>query len=116
MFIIIYRIQISNKMKPETKENIQYGTALTGLATGIIMCFLSFFLNNYDISGSVLGYLGEWIIFAAGIFGVSIYINSMFLKAESRMNKKIDDEFKEIEKKYHKQKQDSIFNIKLYIY
>lgn len=83
-------------MKPTTKENIQYGTAIFGLATGIILCFLSFFLNNYNINGSVLGYLGEWIIFTSGVFGFSLYVKTKFLEAESRMDKKIEDEFDKI--------------------
>lgn len=86
-------------MKPNTKENIQYGTALIGLLTGIILCFLSFFLNNYNINGSVLGYLGEWIIFTSGVFGFSLYIKTKFLEAESKLDKKLKDEIDEIEKK-----------------
>ena len=89
-------------MKPDTKENIQYGTALIGLLTGVILCFLSFFLNNYNINGSVLGYLGEWIIFTSGVFGFSLYIKTKFLEAESKMDKKIEDEFDKIKEKEYK--------------
>lgn len=82
-------------MTSNTKENIQYGTAIVGLASGMIMCFLSFFLNEYNISGSVLGYLGEWIIFASGVFGFSLYVKTKFLEAESRMDKKIEEDINE---------------------
>lgn len=84
-------------MKADTKENIQYLTAICGLTSGVIMCFLSFFLNHYDISGSVLGYLGEWIIFASGVFGFSLYVKTKFLEAESRMDKKMTDRLNHIE-------------------
>lgn len=84
-------------MKPDTKETLQYSTAIIGVLSGIIMCFLSFFLNNYDISGSVLGYLGEWLIFASGVFGFSLYLKTKFIEAETRMDKRIDDRFKELE-------------------
>jgi len=84
-------------MSADTKENIQYLTAICGLISGVIMCFLSFFLNHYDISGSVLGYLGEWIIFASSVFGFSLYIKTKFLEAESRMDKKMTDRLNHIE-------------------
>jgi len=84
-------------MSADTKENIQYTTAITGLVSGIVMCFLSFFLNHYDISGSVLGYLGEWIIFASSVFGFSLYVKTKFLEAESRMDKKMTDRLNLIE-------------------
>ena len=91
-------------MKADTKENIQYTTAITGLVSGIVMCFLSFFLNHYDISGSVLGYLGEWIIFASGVFGFSLYVKTKFLEAESRMDKKMVDRLNLIEEEIKDEK------------
>ena len=74
-----------------TKENLQYGTAIIGLISGIILCFLSFFLNEYTIDGSVLGYLGEWLIFASGVFGFSIYLKTQLLEAESKITKEVEE-------------------------
>lgn len=86
-------------MNNVTKENIQYGTALVGLLSGVVMCYLSFFLNDYDISGSVLGYLGEWIIFASGVFGFSLYVKTKFLEAESRIEKNVDEKLRKFSDK-----------------
>ena len=91
-------------MNSNTKENIQYTTAITGLVSGIVMCFLSFFLNQYEISGSVLGYLGEWIIFASSVFGFSLYVKTKFLEAESRMDKKMTDRLNLIEEEIKDEK------------
>lgn len=91
-------------MNSNTKENIQYTTAITGLVSGIVMCFLSFFLNQYEISGSVLGYLGEWIIFASSVFGFSLYVKTKFLEAESRMDKKMTDRLNLIEEEIKEEK------------
>ena len=91
-------------MNSNTKENIQYTTAITGLVSGIVMCFLSFFLNQYEISGSVLGYLGEWIIFASSVFGFSLYVKTKFLEAESRMDKKMTDRLNIIEEEIKDEK------------
>ena len=61
-------------MTPDKKDTIQYSSAVGTLISGIVMCFLSFFLNNYRIHDSSLWYFGESCVFAGGIFGVSLYV------------------------------------------
>ena len=78
-------------MKNNTKETVQYSTAIFTLLTGIIMCFMSFFLNEYNIENSVLMYFGETLIFCAGVFGVNLYINDKIMQSEQRIDKKIKD-------------------------
>lgn len=78
-------------MKNNTKETVQYSTAIFTLLTGIIMCFISFFLNEYNIENSVLMYFGETLIFCAGVFGVNLYINDKIMQSEQRIDKKIKD-------------------------
>lgn len=78
-------------MTNNTKETVQYSTAIFTLLTGIIMCFISFFLNEYDIENSVLMYFGETLIFCAGVFGVNLYINDKIMQSEQRIDKKIKD-------------------------
>lgn len=78
-------------MTNNTKETVQYSTAIFTLLTGIIMCFISFFLNEYNIEDSVLMYFGETLIFCAGVFGVNLYINDKIMQSEQRIDKKIKD-------------------------
>lgn len=73
-------------MTPDKKDTIQYSSAVGTLISGIVMCFLSFFLNNYQIHDSALWYFGESCVFAGGIFGVSLYIRGEV----QRINTKID--------------------------
>lgn len=82
-------------MTSENKETVQYITAITTLVTGIVMCFLSFFLNTYHIESGVLMYFGETLIFCAGVFGINLYVKNQVFEAESRLNKKMDQLFKE---------------------
>ena len=44
-------------MQKNTKEWIQYGSALGMLASGVCLVFLCFFFNNYDLKDSVLWYV-----------------------------------------------------------
>lgn len=63
-------------MKNDTKETVQYATALAMVASGIILAFLSFFLNHHDIESGVLMYVAEALVYAGGIFGVSLYFKT----------------------------------------
>lgn len=63
-------------MKANTKEWIQYGSAITMLLSGILLSFFCFFLNHYKIDDSVLWYVAQALVYAGSIFGVSVYIRS----------------------------------------
>lgn len=65
-------------MKTNTKEWIQYGTAIMMLVSGVVLAFLCFFLNNYNINDSVLWYTSQSLVYAGSIFGVSIYVKNKF--------------------------------------
>lgn len=63
-------------MQKNTKEWMQYGSALGMLASGVVLTFLCFFLNGYDVKDSVLWYLAQCMVYAGSIFGVSVYVSS----------------------------------------
>lgn len=66
----------TNNMQRNTKEWIQYGSAIVLLTSGIVMAFLSFFLNEGEVKDSVLWYVSQTLVYAGSIFGVGIYIQS----------------------------------------
>lgn len=78
-------------MSTNVKEWIQYGTAVAMLASGIVLAFLSFFLNNYDIADGVLWYISQALIYAGGIFGVSIYFKTRLGIFENRTKREITE-------------------------
>lgn len=59
--------------------------------SGIVLAFLSFFLNNYNISDGVLWYISQALIYAGGIFGVSIYFKTRLGEFEHRTKQEIVD-------------------------
>ena len=63
-------------MSTNTKEWIQYSTASAMIVSGIVLSFISFFING-DITEGVLWYMAQALTYAGGIFGVSIYIKSI---------------------------------------
>lgn len=59
-----------------TKERIQYATAVVMLLSGMVLTFLCFFLNAYDVTDGVLWYTAQCIVYAGSVFGVSLVIRS----------------------------------------
>ena len=77
-------------MRSNIKETTQYITAIATLFTGIVLCYLSFFLHNYNIADSVLIYFGQTIIFCGSVFGINIYINTKVKESENRITDEIN--------------------------
>jgi len=82
-------------MKSNTKEWIQYSTAIAMIVSGIALAFLSFFLNDYEISDSVLWYIAQALVYAGGIFGVSLYFKTKLGDFETRTRKEINQALRE---------------------
>lgn len=64
-------------------------TACVMLASGVILCYLSFLLDKlHHIDESVLWYLGQCLVYASGVFGISGYVDL-----------KVNDAFKKLKEK-----------------
>ena len=74
-------------MKKDIKEKIMIISALTTLASGIVLSFLSFFLSHYHIDDSVLWYFAQTLMYAGSCFGIGAYI----AKFKNEVNEKIND-------------------------
>lgn len=85
-------------MTNERKETVQYITAISTLATGVMLCILSFFLNEYDIETGVLMYFGQTLIFCAAVFGINLMIKTKVLEAESNLRKEMDKKLEKIDR------------------
>jgi len=60
------------------KEITQYSTAVVGMGSGIVLSFFQYF-GSGDVSGAVLGYVGQMLTYAAAIFGAAMYWNNKYL-------------------------------------
>lgn len=70
-------------MKQDTKDKIQYGSAIAMIASGIVLTFLSF-LMLHIVHSTVLAYVGEAIGFAGAVFGLTVYARSKGQELEER--------------------------------
>lgn len=79
-------------MQKNTKEWIQYGSALGMLSSGVLLTFLCFFLNGYSVSDSVLWYVAQCLVYAGSVFGVTVYISTKFGDVKKMFNEKIKEQ------------------------
>ena len=84
-------------MKSSTKELIQYGSAIAMILSGIVLAFLSFFSNG-DIVDGVLWYIAQALIYAGGVFGVSLYFKTKLGEFETRTRDEIKQVVREVRK------------------
>ena len=81
-------------MQSNTKDWIQYGSAIAMILSAIVLAFLSFF-SIQAIEASVLWYVAQALAYAGGIFGVSIYIKSKLGEATSQVRDRIREEVRD---------------------
>lgn len=66
-------------MQRNTKEWIQYGSAIVVLTSGIILAYVSYFTSQMrDVTDNVLWYFAQTLMYAGSIFGVAIAIDAKF--------------------------------------
>ena len=64
------------------KEITQYTTAVASLASGIVLTYFQYF-DSGDITNGMLGYVAQTLIYAASIFGVTMYWNGKYSELRS---------------------------------
>lgn len=59
------------------KDITQYSTAVAAFASGVTLAFIQYFETG-DLTNGVLGYVAQVLVYAAGIFGVTMYWNGKY--------------------------------------
>lgn len=66
-------------MQRNTKEWIQYCSAIVVLTSGIVLAYVSYFTSQMrDITDNVLWYFAQTLMYAGSVFGVAIAIDAKF--------------------------------------
>ena len=59
------------------KDITQYSTVVAAFASGVALAFIQYFETG-DLTNGVLGYVAQVLVYAAGIFGVTMYWNGKY--------------------------------------
>lgn len=73
-------------MRQNSKEWIQYGSAIAMLCSAIGLAMWSFYKLS-EVHSTVLAYVGEAIAFVAAVFGLALYARNEIKKEMSRWSK-----------------------------
>lgn len=66
-------------MQKNTKEWIQYGSAVVVLIFAVVLVYISYFTSKtQDVTDNVLWYFAQSLMYAGSIFGVAIAIDAKF--------------------------------------
>ena len=71
------------------KEKLSYITSIIMIGSGILLAFLSFFLNAHNIATGVLIYIAQTFLVGGTLIGASIYLKSKWLEFDSRIQDEI---------------------------
>ena len=72
------------------KDRISYLVAFALIGSGIILAFLSFFLNAYNIATGVLIYIAQCFVIGGGLVGTNVYFRSKWLEFDTRAKNEIN--------------------------
>lgn len=78
------------------KDQIAYVIAIVMIASGILIAFLSFFLNAFNIATGVLIYIAQTFTVGGSIIGASAYFKSKWMEFDTRADNIISDKINEI--------------------
>ena len=68
-------------MEQQTKDKIQYTTAVVTLISGIVMCYIAFFRSgDGDVPNGALWYFGQTMVYAATVFGFKLAVDEIMRK------------------------------------
>ena len=59
------------------KDITQYTTAVAAFISGVVLAFVQY-SETGDLSNGVLGYVAQVLVYAASIFGVTMYWNGKY--------------------------------------
>lgn len=79
------------------KEKLNYFVAFVLIGSGILIAFLSFFLNAYNIATGVLLYIAQAFVIGGGLVGASVYFRSKWLEFNTNAKHEIEDRFEKLE-------------------
>ena len=81
------------------KDRISYYVAIGMISSGVLLAFLSFFLNAYNIATVVLIYIAQCFVIGGGLVGANVYFKSKWIEfntnAKREIENQISDRFKD---------------------
>lgn len=72
------------------KDLTQYASAIVAFASGVTLAFVQYF-DTGDLTNGVLGYVAQVLVYAASIFGVTMYWNGKYKEAMNIVDRRYNE-------------------------
>ena len=79
------------------KDKLSYIVAFVLIGSGILIAFLSFFLNSFNIATGILLYIAQAFVIGGGLVGASVYFRSKWVEFNTNAKHEIDERFEHLE-------------------
>lgn len=79
------------------KDKISYAVAVIMIMSGILIAFLSFFLNAYNIATGILIYIAQCFVVGGSLLGAQAYFRSKWIEFNTNIKDEIDKKIKQYE-------------------
>lgn len=79
------------------KDKISYAVAVIMIMSGILIAFLSFFLNAYNIATGILIYIAQCFVIGGSLLGAQAYFRSKWVEFNTNVKDEIDKKIKQYE-------------------
>jgi hypothetical protein len=79
------------------KDKISYAVAVIMIMSGILIAFLSFFLNAYNIATGILIYIAQCFVVGGSLLGAQTYFRSKWVEFNTNVKDEIDKKIKQYE-------------------
>lgn len=86
------RLELKKWKDLSIKDRISYIVAFVLMGSGIIIAFLSFFLNSHNITTGVLIYIAQCFVIGGALVGANVYFKSKWMEFNTRANQEIKEE------------------------
>lgn len=82
------------------RDKIGYMVAIGLILSGIVLAFLSFFLNAYNIATGVLIYIAQCFVIGGGLVGANVYFKSKWIEFNTHAEQEIKQKIEKFENDY----------------
>lgn len=73
------------------KDKVSYYTAFALIGSGIVIAFLSFFLNAFNIASGVLIYIAQCFVIGGSLVGANVYFRSKWVELSTHVEKTVEN-------------------------
>lgn len=82
------------------KDRISYYVAIGMISSGVLLAFLSFFLNAYNIATGVLIYIAQCFVIGGGLVGANVYFKSKWIEFDTNAKREIENQINKLSDRF----------------